>query len=793
VEQLLPPEPTLEQAVASLGVDAVLIVTRCVLGGTDADAIKVARRLGLPSVMLIWSWDNLSGKAVLTEDPDRLLVWNDVQAAEAVEQHGVSRDRIEVLGAANFDRFFDEVRVTEPLPRSASGEGRPTILYIGSTAKVARQEPVIFERWLGTVRSSNDPALRSARVLVRPHPAVHTWDGWIPPDERTFLLRPQDKTQPATLAQLLHESDAMVALNTSAELEAAIAGKPVLTFRAGADAPGQEGSAHFAYLLEESGGFVIDAKTLDEHVARLGSVLRGDYDGDKIAQFVERFIRPGGVGQPVLPTVTSVILDVARRVAAGRPAAQDERFRPTNDGGRRGNHGRRPRILVVSPPALIRKVPDIFEAFFEADADVIFSGKRVEKLKLPDEILANPRASAVALPLVRTGGTAEGVTLLRALADLTRFLRADLEDAPWPRLKAARRLLKLARHPEFRELAPLAAQLRVPADVQARLSSAFRNIEDLLPPPPDLAAAIDSLGVDAVLLVTRCTLGGFEPDVVKAARQVGLPSVMLVWSWDNLSSKAVLNEHPDQLLVWNDVQATEAVDLHGISPDRIKVIGAANFDRFFDEIRSAEQPARASVTESATLLYLGSSPNVAPNEPQVFAKWLAGLRASGDPVLRSARVRVRPHPGDRSWRSWSAPDERVQLMIAPTKTDLRELSQLLAEADAVVALNTSAEIEAAIADRPVVTFRAGPEAAGQEGSLHFKYLLEQEGGFALDAPTLEDHVQKLSAVVRGEYDPAPLRDFVERFVRPAGLEYAVAPQVASAVLELTTVGTAVSV
>ena len=132
-------------------------------------------------------------------------------------------------------------------------------------------------------------------------------------------------------------------------------------------------------------------------------------------------------------------------------------------------------------------------------------------------------------------------------------------------------------------------------------------------------------------------------------------------------------------------------------------------------------------------------------------------------------------------------------MIAPTKTDLRELSQLLAEADAVVALNTSAEIEAAIADRPVVTFRAGPEAAGQEGSLHFKYLLEQEGGFALDAPTLEDHVQKLSAVVRGEYDPAPLRDFVERFVRPAGLEYAVAPQVASTVLELTTVGTAVSV
>lgn len=132
-------------------------------------------------------------------------------------------------------------------------------------------------------------------------------------------------------------------------------------------------------------------------------------------------------------------------------------------------------------------------------------------------------------------------------------------------------------------------------------------------------------------------------------------------------------------------------------------------------------------------------------------------------------------------------------MIPPTKTDLRELSELLAESDAVIALNTSAEIEAAIADRPVLTFRAGPEAAGQEGSLHFNYLLEHEGGFVIDAPTLEEHVRKLSAVLRGEYDLTPLREFVGRFVRPAGLEHPVAPQIASAVLELATVGTPVSV
>jgi hypothetical protein len=788
VEQMLPPEPALEQAVAALDVDAVLIVTRCILGGTDADAVKVARRLGLPSVMLVWSWDNLSGKAVLKEDPDRLLVWNDVQAAEAVEQHGVPPERVAAVGAPGFDRFFAEVaREGQP----ARGEEEGTVLYLGSSPKIAPQEPQIVDRWLTALRASDDAVVRDALVVVRPHPALRAWAEWSPPDERVVLAEPHNKSERERLSVHLRDARAVVALNTSAELEAAIAGRPVLTFRAGAEARGQEGSAHFAYLLEENGGFVIDARTLDEHVVRLGQVLRGDYDRDRIARFVEQFVRPGGVEQPALPAVTSAILDVARRAGDGRPAIRDERFRPANNGGRPGVPERRPRVLVVSPPALLRKVPDVFEAFLEADAEMIFSGKHVEKLRLPDEILAHPRASAVALPLVRTGEAAEGATVLRALADAARFLGTDPENAPWPRIKAARRLLKLVHHQDFREIAPQAPRLQLPLDVQARLSSAFRHLERLLPPPPGLTAAIDALDLDAVLLVTRCTLGGFEPDVIKAARQLGLPSSMLVWSWDNLSSKAVLNEHPDRLLVWNDLQAAEAVRLHGISPDRITVVGAANFDRFFEEVRGARQPATA--TESATVLYLGSSPNVAPNEPQVFDRWLAAVRTSGDPALRDAAVKVRPHPGARTWRTWSPPDERVRLMIAPTKTDLHELAQLLAEAKAVVALNTSAEIEAAIADRPVLTFRAGPEAAGQEGSLHFKYLLEQEGGFVIDALTLEEHVQKLGAVLRGEHDLTPLREFVGRFVRPAGLEHPVAPQIASAVLELATVRTAVSV
>ena len=114
----------------------------------------------------------------------------------------------------------------------------------------------------------------------RPAPSPggqEAWAGWVAPGD-VEVVEPQAKIEPQALSRLLAEADAVVALNTSAEIEAAIAGKPVLTFRAGAEARGQEGSIHFTYLLEQNGGFVLDAATLDEHAEKLGAVLRGDWD-----------------------------------------------------------------------------------------------------------------------------------------------------------------------------------------------------------------------------------------------------------------------------------------------------------------------------------------------------------------------------------------------------------------------------------------------------------------------------------------------------------------------------------
>src|SRR5207237_940929 len=110
----------------------------------------------------------------------------------------------------------------------------------------------------------------------------------------------------------LHHAAVVVGLNTSAQIEASILGKPVYTFAAGNRAPGQEGSLHFHYLLEERGGVVSFARTLEEHVDQLESGLAGDYDADAIRRFCEFLVRPHGLEQPVAPLLADELAALAQ-------------------------------------------------------------------------------------------------------------------------------------------------------------------------------------------------------------------------------------------------------------------------------------------------------------------------------------------------------------------------------------------------------------------------------------------------------------------------------------------------
>jgi hypothetical protein len=278
---------------------------------------------------------------------------------------------------------------------------------------------------------------------------------------------------------------------------------------------------------------------------------------------------------------------------------------------------------------------------------------------------------------------------------------------------------------------------------------------------------------------------------------------MLVFSWDNLSNKGLIHEMPDRVLVWNDVQRQEATKLHKCPTDRIVITGAPRFDEFF-EMRPATtreefcqlaglDPARPIIT------YLGSSKFVAATEQAFVSRWIAEVRRSSDPALAGASLLVRPHPaGEKKWHAddavdvrWprvgekatvSRPfgDDRAIVMNSPMQNADVVLYDTVFHSAAIVGLNTSAEIEAAIVGRPVFTI-LDSNARGQQGTLHFRYLLREHGGHVELAETFDQHRTQLSNALAGRGSRDAIVGFVHRFVRPHGLELPVAPRVADAI------------
>ncbi len=439
------------------------------------------------------------------------------------------------------------------------------------------------------------------------------------------------------------------------------------------------------------------------------------------------------------------------------------------------------KLLVSSSPwPLAWSLPRLVGELLDHGAELVFAG--VEgKDPVPEAVRGRAGVSVVHLPTTREPAEEQTVKILRALSALTRFYAPEFADAHWSRLRTSNRSLHFAGHPDQHERAPRLAALEVPPDVQGRVAEAVSAVESHVAPPNGLVETIAALNVDAALLVSRCSLGAAERDLLKATRELDLRTLMLVWSWDNLSSKAALHEHPDHLLVWNELQVDEAERLHGFPRARVHALGAPSFDDFFDVMAAVERPRR----ERKTVLYLGSSTNISTHEPDIFAAWLAAVRSADDPILRDVDVVVRPYPGGGAWKQWEPePGQAGVAVQRGRRWERGGLASMLAGADAVVALNTSGELEAAIADVPVVTFRAGSNAPGQEGSIHFEYLLQRNGGFVVDSRDLDEHVANLSRVLNGDHDREGRRAFVERFVRPLGIELPVSPIVAARILEL---------
>ena len=264
-----------------------------------------------------------------------------------------------------------------------------------------------------------------------------------------------------------------------------------------------------------------------------------------------------------------------------------------------------------------------------------------------------------------------------------------------------------------------------------------------------------------MLVTPLIDLGSRQADWLRGAKRLGIRTGFPVFSWDNLTNKGLVRDEPDLTLVWNDLQAREAEELHGISPARIRITGAPVADPWFDwrPSRSREELcAEVGLDPSQPIvLYLCSSEFVAPNEVEFVPRWLERLRSHGGPLAEAGYL-IRPYP-DTAQRWVAAGLDGPQVRVWPRfgeaprdDTSRRDYFDSIYHASAVVGINTTAQIESAIVGRPVHTMLADEFRDTQQGTLHFRYLDADDFGLLHVGRTWDEHAAQLEASIRGEGD-----------------------------------------
>lgn len=331
-ELALPLDGVLLREVRDIAPDLIAVTPLIDLNSMQAEYLKIGRRLGVPTLHCVASWDNLTNKGVVPLDPDRMLVWNEAQRREAVELHGVAPERVEITGAQLFDPWFERQASRDRAAFCAHvglDPERPYLLYTCSSVFIARYESLFLKRWLAALRAADDPRLKSIGVLIRPHPGsakfASQWDVAEIREAENVAVYPRlggypvNESARADYFDSLHHAAAVVGINTSAMLEAGILGKRCYTVLDAEVAESQEGMVHFAHLTRD--GFLVTAEGFEAHLAQLAASLEPTpEEATAVSRFVGEFLRPQGLDRPATPITVAAVESAAALTPAPLPS-----------------------------------------------------------------------------------------------------------------------------------------------------------------------------------------------------------------------------------------------------------------------------------------------------------------------------------------------------------------------------------------------------------------------------------------------------------------------------------------
>jgi len=311
------------------------------------------------------------------------------------------------------------------------------------------------------------------------------------------------------------------------------------------------------------------------------------------------------------------------------------------------------------------------------------------------------------------------------------------------------------------------------------------------------------------LLWSTVSVAAAEYPYALAAEELGLPTISSILSFDNLTSRGLLPSF-GQYLVWSDRMRVDLLRMYpAVSPESVEVTGTPQFD--FHRRPESRWPRTRTLEAlglpagSRYLAYAVSHQSLTPGEPRLVAQLATRMAAS--PALSSHRLVVRMHPLD-DWTRWEPVRRLPSVVLSPawdvppdregwafgSVADQERLVSTFAHADVCLNIASTATLDAAILDRPVVgiDFRAEPDCPRdilyeEYDADHYRPLVEAGG---LRVAHGWDEVESLlvSALQAPGRDAASRREMVAR--ECGAVDGHAADRVAAAVLRAARHGAA---
>ena len=278
--------------------------------------LAAARRLGLPVVAHVASWDHTVGKGVISPHCELYLVQNRVMEDDLERYHGIGPERVRVTGWPQTD-LFERRRPREAydalVRRLGLDPALPVVLVAGNTPSNAPYEGRFVERVVAWWRGRDGAPIQ---LLFRPHPRDRQWRERFAAaaGHEGVVVQEASYTDLQDLATLLQHVDVVVCNAGTILLDALVGDRPAVCVLYDEGAPEGESWAaknvigkHYEELAA-SGAF-LRAESFDEVAAATErSLARPDELAGERRRAVEQVV--GAVDGHAAERVVDAIVEV---------------------------------------------------------------------------------------------------------------------------------------------------------------------------------------------------------------------------------------------------------------------------------------------------------------------------------------------------------------------------------------------------------------------------------------------------------------------------------------------------